>query len=249
MDHTQNTPVRRIRSVKNLMDEIAMLRDLGYGAIYFDETAFPFDQNTWLLEFADKIKELDMYWGGAAIFHQVHKAPLKYLAKCGLRYLYFGLETPIGKLQKKINKELSAETAREFIDFCFDIGIQCDVSIFFGIPGETDTTISKTIEWINTNLRYGNAFFSIAAIWPGTRWAEIEGLGPECWEPDYDKNTAPGNVVWYDHKLTSIGQFFSNSLGTYHPAFMTPERALKIKESIIKSGFRARFAQYARRRR
>lgn len=247
LDPTRNIPCRRVRSLQNLIEEITMLRETGYGAIYFDEAAFPFDQNSWVLDFADRMRNLDMYWGGAALLSQVRKAPLYHLAKCGLRYLYFGLESPVIKLQQEIDKKISIQEVQDLLDTCSDIGIQCDVSLFFGIPGETEQTIQETIEWIDTNLTYGNAFFSIAAIWPGTKWAESAGLTPEHWEPDYDKNNAPGNVVWYGHELTAIGKFFSNSLGTYHPSFMTPKRALKIKEVIINSGFRARFAKYARR--
>jgi anaerobic magnesium-protoporphyrin IX monomethyl ester cyclase len=247
-DKKRGFACRQIRPVSNLIEELTQLRQHGYGAVYFDEAAFPFDQKSWLAALVDEMADLDLRWGGAALFDQVVKAPLGWLAKRGLRYLYFGFESPIAGLQERIGKRTRPEDALDFLACCRDHGIQCDLSLFFGIPGETEQSIMKTIEWLDKNLPSGNAFFSIAAIWPGTPWAKKEGLTPQCWEPDFNKSTAPENVVWYAHDLSSIGNFFANSLGTYHPAFMTPERALWIKEAIIASGFRARFSTHSRNR-
>lgn len=246
LDPLHKIPHRAKRHVANLRNELRSLRGKGFEAVYFDEAAFPFNDVAWLNELTKVFTELDMFWGGAALFREVAQAPLSKLAESGLRYLYFGLESPLAELQEKAGKEVAASDAASFVARCHDIGIQCDVSIFFGIPGENERTIEQTIQWLDKNLPYGNAFFSIAALWPGTPWAVREGLTPEHWEPDYEKRESPGRPVWYGHDLTAIGKFYSNSLGTYHPAFMTPNRALEIKDRIISSGFRSKFSKYAR---
>jgi len=75
----------------------------------------------------------------------------------------------------------------------------------------------------------------------------MAGLGPECWEPDFDRNESlRRGAVWYPESAVSIERFYSNSTGTYHPAIMTIERALSIKERILTSGFRKRFSTQAR---
>lgn len=244
---TTQKPCVRIKSPNVIEQEFIYLRDNGYGAVYFDEMAFPFFHKRWLECFLQLTNKYDILWGGAAIFDHVKKLDLPRLHAAGLRYLYFGFETPQPQLQERINKLTNEKEVLTFIDKAFQAGVHCDLSIFFGINGESNATITSTVEWLNKNLLYGNAFFSIAAFWPGTSWSNACNLKPEYWEPNFDKDSIRASAAWYSHSLSSIGQFFSNSLGTYHPAFMTAEKALWIKDQIIKSGFRERFAKYARR--
>ena len=246
-DPISGLPKQRLKPVSELEKELCYLKSFGFSAVYFDEMAMPFQAENTMLELATILYKYDFFWGGAVLFNQIKHIDLERLAALGLRYLYFGLETPQPHLQKIIEKKSSDHQVITFIEKCFSLGIQCDLSMFFGIPGETEKTVRDTVAWLNKYLPRGNAFFSIAAIWPGTQWAQQFGLGAECWEPSFDKKNAPGNVVWYSHDMTSIGKFFSNSLGTYHPPFLTPQKALWIKQLIIDSGFRERFAKFSRK--
>lgn len=245
-DPKTHKPCQRIKTFAKLEKELEYLRSKGFGALYFDEMAMPFYNEPWLKRFASLLNEYDFLWGGSVIFRHVQGLDLASLAQNGLRYLYFGYETPMQELQHSIRKETDESDMLLFLEKANCYGIQCDLSMFFGSPGETDESILRTIEWLNTNLPRGNAFFSIAAIWPGTEWAAELGVYPLYWEPDFDKDSISDKVVWYPHSMTSVGQFFSNSLGTYHPAFMSEQKALWIKQMIIESGFRNRFAKFAR---
>ena len=245
-DPKTHKPCQRIKSFDNLEKELVYLRNKGFGALYFDEMAMPFNNEPWLKRFASMLNEYGFLWGGSVIFRHVQQIDLSYLSKNGLRYLYFGYETPIQELQQSIRKQTDEVEMLAFLEKANSLGIQCDLSMFFGSPGETDESILRTVEWLNSNLPKGNAFFSIAAIWPGTEWAEKQGLFPWYWEPEFDKSSISDKAVWYPHSMTSVGQFFSNSLGTYHPVFMSEQKALWIKQLIIDSGFRSRFAKFAR---
>lgn len=241
-----NKPCQRIKTFDKLEKELQYLQGKGFGALYFDEMAMPFYNKEWLKNFAGLLNKYGFLWGGSVIFQQVKTIDLPFLAQSGLRYLYFGYETPSKKLQQSIRKETDEKEMLLFLEKAYGCGIQCDLSMFFGAPEETDDSIQYSIEWLNTNLPRGNAFFSIAAIWPGTEWAEQQDMSPMYWEPEFDKTSIADKAVWYSHSMTSIGQFFSNSLGTYHPVFMSEQKALWIKQLIIDSGFRSRFAKYAR---
>ena len=240
-------PCHRIKLLEKFEIELQYLSSKGYRALYFDEMAMPFYNTKWLVDFAILLNNYNFFWGGSVIFDHVKGMDLAFLAKKGLRYLYFGYETPIQKLQHSIRKETNEKEVLDFINKSNLSGIQCDLSIIFGIPGETDESVLGTIDWLLKNLPRGNAFFSTAAIWPGTEWAREHGLTPLSWEPNSDKDSYQNNAIWYSHSMTSIGQFYVNSLGTYHPLFMTEKRALWIKRMIIDSGFRARFAKYSRK--
>ncbi len=248
-DPATGRPVRRVRPVDHLVRELRWIRELGYGAVYFDEPAFPFTAPwDWLEPFLGAMRDLDLVWGGPARLGELDPKSLPALARGGLRYVYVGLETPHPDLLRRIGKASDPDEALNLIAACEAHGVQCDLSLFFGGPGETDATIDFTIEWSLRNLPHGNAFFSTAAIWPATPWAQEFGLTPECWEPDFDRSLVERRgVVWYPEDLVEIDRFFSNSTGTYHPAFLTVDRALRIKERIISSGFRERFTKYARK--
>ena len=247
-DPSSHLPIRRLRPATAVLAEMRDLRDLGYGAVFFDEPTFPLaSEPRWLAAFCHGMRELDLVWGAPTRLDEVRGNLLPMLARSGLRYVYFGLETPHPHLQRALEKPADLADVLRIIDICETHGVQCDLSLFFGAPGETDATIDATLEWIDRYLPRGNAFFSVAAYWPGTPWAERQGLGPECWEPDFDRSLAErSGAVWYPETAVAIDRFYSNSTGTYHPAFMTIERALAIKQRIIASGFRERFSQHAR---
>ena len=248
-DPRDGSPCRRVRPVRAVLHEMRDLRELGYGAVFFDEPTFPLaTEPDWLEAFGRGMRDLDLLWGAPTRLEELVPEQLARLAAHGLRYVYFGLETPVPKLQQALDKPTDVVQALSVMHACEDFGIQCDASIFFGAPGETEETILDTLGWLDRHLPRGNAFFSLAAIWPGTPWARDYGLGPECWELDYDKEQAERfGVVWYPESARSIDRFYSNSTGTYHPAFLSPERALWIKAQIIDSGFRDRFSRCARR--
>ena len=241
-------PVRRLRPVSAVLSELHEVRDLGFGAVFFDEPTFPIaSAPTWISSFCSGIKELDLLWGAPTRLDELNLSLLPELASSGLRYIYFGLESPSPQILNAINKPADILIVHDVLEACRLNGIHCDLSLFFGAPSENDNTIDATLEWLDHNLPKGNAFFSLAAYWPGTPWAKELGLEPECWEPGFDRAEAERKgAIWYPETAISIDRFFSNSTGTYHPAFLTIERALDIKERIISSGFRKRFSQLSR---
>ena len=248
-DSRTGKPCRRIRPAQHILTELQILRELEYRSVYFDEAAFPIRPSNWLKEMLVGFKRLNMTWGGAVLADEIDLTVLADCHSAGLKYLYFGLETPDPDVQCRIGKTFAADRALDIVRACRNIGIHCDLSLFFGSPGESDETVDATLEWLLRHLPEGNAFFSLAAIWPGTPWANSAGLEDHHWEPEsIHQRTFPANVVWYPAELTSIDRFFSNSVGTFHPADLPVERALRIKDKIISSGFRDRFSLHARKR-
>jgi radical SAM superfamily enzyme YgiQ (UPF0313 family) len=243
-------PSRRLRPAQSLIAELREIRDLGYGAVFFDEPTFPLaSAPAWCAELSAGLRATGLLWGAPTRLDEIRPADLPELARRGLRYLYFGLETPHPTLQERLAKPSAPAAVRAVLAACDASGIQCDLALFFGAPGESPSTIDSTLDWLDRELPRGNAFFSVAAFWPGTPWSAQIGLGPECWEPTFDRDQAlPLGAIWYPEDATSIDCFYSNSTGTYHPAWLTPEVALSIKQRILDSGFRARFSQYARTR-
>lgn len=240
---------RRKRPMRHIKAELEDALDMGYEAWYFDEPSFPIaDSSSWGVSLREILKRMGKPWGCVARLEDICRADMKKWQEAGLSYLYFGLETPHVGLQKNLGKSVEPARALNTSEALHDLGIQCDLSVFFGMPGETMETIGASLQWLNDNLPRGNVFFSLAAYWPGTSWSVQVGLNAGHWEPDYPHTEIANIAAWMPEDTQGIEPFFSNSTGTYHPAFLTVERALKIRGMIIESGLRERFAKYSRKR-
>lgn len=248
-DGVLGSPCRRLRPPEKIAEELEEARRLGFTAWYFDEPAFPLaEPGKWGEDVCSLLENMNAPWGCVARFDEVLATDMEAWAKAGLRYLYVGLETPNKKLQHKLGKDVDPFLAASTSDYLYSLGIQCDFSVFFGMPGETSESIDWSINWLNEHFPRGNVFFSLAAFWPGTSWSFNAGLRPECWEPECSSiTTPPSHLVWYPEETPFIDRFFSNGTGTYHPSLLTIENALRIREKIEASGLRRRFSTISRR--
>lgn len=255
-DPTTGSPVRRTRPVAAVLDEVAELMELGYNAVFFDEPSFPMRSDPeWNRAFCEGILErrMDIRWGAPTRLDEIDPGLAVLMARAGCTYLYVGIETPHRRLLSRLGKDASdrlpIRSAPDLLARIEGLGIRCDASLLFGGPGETFRTLDRTLAWLDRSFPRGNAFFSTAAIWPGTRWALRHGVPPEAWEPDADRRAlAERGIEWYGEDETTIDRFYSNSTGTFHPPGMTRALALEIRRRIIESGFRERFSRFARER-
>jgi len=238
---------RRLRPPQHIAEELAAAKLLGFSAWYFDEPAFPLaERGEWGTHVRAILATHRVPWGCVARLDEILQADMLAWRDAGLRYLYFGLETPLAALQAGLGKSVDPELAISTSEALQVLGIQCDLSVFFGMPQETEQSVLESIRWLKAKLPRGNVFFSLAAYWPNTPWSQAAGLDPECWEPAYDKQAIAERACWFPEDSVGIDRFFSNATGTYHPTFLTLERAHWIRTRIEASGLRQRFIKYAR---
>lgn len=93
---------------------------------------------------------------------------LKFLRKCGLVRIVFGLESASEKILNNMGKsDISQQKARVAFRFCRKARIKASASILFGFPGENRETIKETVDFIKENLLIMRNFF-ILQPFPGT---------------------------------------------------------------------------------
>jgi anaerobic magnesium-protoporphyrin IX monomethyl ester cyclase len=77
------------------------------------------------------------------------------LRRSGCRELQIGIESADTNILRNMNKASDPELYSEVIRELLDAGINCSCYFIFGFPGETDETVSHTIEFIR-NLESRN---------------------------------------------------------------------------------------------
>jgi magnesium-protoporphyrin IX monomethyl ester (oxidative) cyclase len=162
----------RTRSVKNIVDEIDILKRV-YGINQID-----FEDDNLLLNrrrveaLCDEILErkLDISWStpnGVAINHIDHSLLIK-MKRAGCFSLSFGIESGNEHIRNNvILKPISVKHAQKVVKWCKELNIWTHGFFIFGLPGENKKTFRETINFAKW-LDLDTSSFFIAAPYPGT---------------------------------------------------------------------------------
>jgi len=129
-----------------------------YGARYFHIASPAFNADPEMLyRLCDLIIAggLKIGLGGPAFFSEAMDGKyFKKLAQAGFHTMDFGLESGAPNVLKLMGKNFSAETAERNIRDCFEAGIKTYLNIILGFPGETETDVEITKQFLARNKRW-----------------------------------------------------------------------------------------------
>lgn len=183
----------RTRSVGEVVDEMEYLvKEKGFRSVYFDDDTMNIDRRR-MAELAGEIKRraLNVPWAMMARADLMEEDILKHLFSAGLAAVKYGVESADQQLVDRINKKLDLKKLERMVRFTKSLGIKTHLTFTFGLPGETQETIQKTIEFAKT-LDPDTVQFSITTAFPGTQYyKELETRGHIVSTDlkDYDGNT------------------------------------------------------------
>jgi radical SAM superfamily enzyme YgiQ (UPF0313 family) len=161
-------PNFRPRSPENVVDEIEfIIKKYKPKEIYFDDSSFTIDQER-VKKICDLMikRGIKIKWSCMADT-KVSFETLKKMKEAGCIGLKFGVETANMQILKNIRKVFTPQDAIRMVKNCKKLGIFTHATYMFGLPGETEETIKKTIDFF-IKLRTDTAQFSIATPYPGT---------------------------------------------------------------------------------
>ncbi|HEY2682870.1 MAG TPA: hopanoid biosynthesis associated radical SAM protein HpnJ [Steroidobacteraceae bacterium] len=158
----------RVRSPKNVIDEVRWIRDNmpEVKEIFFDDDTFT-DFRPRAEEIARGLGELGVTWSCNAKANVPYET-LKVLRDNGLRLLLVGYESGDDQILHNIRKGLKTDIARRFTQDCRKLGITIHGTFILGLPGETRETIEKTIRFAR-EINPHTIQVSLAAPYPGTQ--------------------------------------------------------------------------------
>jgi len=157
----------RTRSVEHVVAEMAHAKELfpQVKEFFFDDDTFT-DDRPRAEAIARGLGKVGITWSCNAKAN-VPRETLRTMKENGLRLLLVGFESGNQEILNAIKKGIKLDRAREFARDCRDLGILIHGTFIIGLPGETQATIERTIEFAKEVDPY-SLQVSLAAPYPGT---------------------------------------------------------------------------------
>ncbi|GGC99270.1 hopanoid biosynthesis associated radical SAM protein HpnJ [Undibacterium terreum] len=157
----------RTRSAESVIAEVKWIKENmpEVKEIMFDDDTFT-DFRPRAEEIARGLGELGVTWSCNAKAN-VPYSTLKIMRDNGLRLLLVGYESGDDQILLNIKKGLRTDIARRFTADCRELGITIHGTFILGLPGETQETIEKTIQYAK-DINPHTIQVSLAAPYPGT---------------------------------------------------------------------------------
>jgi radical SAM superfamily enzyme YgiQ (UPF0313 family) len=159
----------RVRSPKNVIDEVRWIRDNmpEVKEIFFDDDTFNYRKER-TLEICAKLKPLGFTWSCTSRVTTDYET-LKAMKEAGCRLLIVGYESGDAQILKNIKKGATIDMAERFTANCKKLGLVIHGDFIVGLPGETRESIRKTIDFAK-KLDNETIQVSIAHPYPGTEF-------------------------------------------------------------------------------
>lgn len=160
----------RARSAKDVVDEMQYLVQKGFKSVYFDDDTFNIGHRR-MLAFCRELKQrnLGIPFAVMARADTMDREVLVEMKAAGLQAVKYGVESGVQSLVDHINKDLDLAKVEEIVALTKSLGIFTHLSFTFGLPGETQATIQKTIDFAR-QLDPDSIQFSITTPFPGTAY-------------------------------------------------------------------------------
>jgi radical SAM superfamily enzyme YgiQ (UPF0313 family) len=159
----------RTREPKDVVDEIVeCVRLYGFKSFYIDDDTFNVGKKR-VLEFCDLIIKsgVNIPWSVMARADTTDFETLAKMKEAGLCAIKYGVESGDQEILDKSGKKLDLEVAKKTIAETKRLGLKCHLTFLFGLPGENEETVRKTME-LAFELGSDTAQFSIVTPFPGS---------------------------------------------------------------------------------
>ncbi|WP_218081765.1 B12-binding domain-containing radical SAM protein [Anthocerotibacter panamensis] len=171
----------RHRSPQNVVDELEhLVRDLGVRYVLFRDPIFSLNPNR-TVQICEEIirRKLQVEWRCETRVDCLNPKTLEAMAMAGCKGINFGVESAEVQIQTNVGRRpITQEQFIEAIGLCRSLGIKTFCFFIVGLPGDTVTTILRTIKFA-IDIRPDWVQFTAASPFIGTKlrdWAIAQGL-------------------------------------------------------------------------
>jgi hopanoid biosynthesis associated radical SAM protein HpnJ len=228
----------RVRSAENVIAEVKWIQENmpEVKEIMFDDDTFTDSSNLPRVEaIARGMGELGMTWSCNAKANVPYNT-LKVMKDNGLRLLLVGYESGDDEILHNIKKGLRTDIARRFTADCRKLGIVIHGTFILGLPGETQETIQKTIEFAK-EINPHTIQVSLAAPYPGTtlyKQAVAEGWLQES-EAQHLVNEKGVQLAAISYPHLSKEEIFHSMEVFYKRFYFRPSKIWEIVREMLTS--------------
>ncbi len=161
-------PNMRLKRPEKVVDEIEYLIErYRPKEIYFDDASLTLLERH-VREVAEEVirRGIKVKWscmGDAKVSYET----LKIMRDAGCIGIKFGVESADPQILRNIRKFINLDDVLRMVGDCKKLGLYTHATYMFGLPGETEESIKRTIAF-SAGMRTDTAQFSVAMPYPGT---------------------------------------------------------------------------------
>lgn len=220
----------RFRSPKNVVDEleydIKLCPQVLKGEFFFEDDTFTVNKERAILICEEILRrDLKITFSVNARVDSADLEMFKIMKKAGCREMLVGFESGNQQILNNVNKNITLEQSREFMDLAKRTGLQVHGCFVIGLPGETEETAKQTINFA-LSLDCDTVQFSGAVPFPGTVFfdmAEKRGwLKTKEWSHWLGEGEQKGVVEYPDISQERINYYVDLGLRRFYfrPVYM-----------------------------
>ena len=164
----------RYRSAKSVVDEMQALAKMNFHQINLADDLFTANKSH-CLAVCEEIerRQLNINWTSFARVDTVSPELLRQMRRAGCTAVSFGIESGDPAILKSIKKGITLDQVTAAVEMCNRAGIAPYASFILGLPGETEESIQRTLEFGEKLKAMGLMFgFHLLAPFPGTEIRE-----------------------------------------------------------------------------
>ena len=185
----------RYRTPSLCVDEIETLSTLGFTEITIEDDLFTLYRKHFLAVCGEMVRRnTGIRWNAFSRVDTISPEIVETMAKAGCQAICFGVESGNQEILDLVKKKSNLHLVKEAMRMTQDAGISALASFIIGLPGETEETLRRTVEFADElHQEFGSLYgFHILAPFPGTEVRERAGdYGLEILNSDwkqYDAN-------------------------------------------------------------
>jgi hypothetical protein len=138
----------KLRPVSEVLDELLYLKQLGIKYFSFGDQTFGVDQERTEKLLSEMIaKQINLPWGCFARADLLTEEGLLAMKRAGCELLMMGVESGDQNMLDRYHKNTTLENIRRAFALCKKHGLRTVATFIVGLPGETETSFQKTIDF------------------------------------------------------------------------------------------------------
>lgn len=184
----------RYEPVEKVKEEIEDLKREGFESLYFLDDVFTIKEDR-MDEITKKAYDLKMPFRVTTRANLVDESKIEKLAFNGCDWLSLGIESGDDQILKNSRKGMTVQDNRYAVELARRVGINVKGFFIIGLPGETEQTARKTIDFAMEMKGKGleAADFYYLTPFPGTPiWHNPDRFGIKIIDRDYTKYLEAG---------------------------------------------------------
>jgi radical SAM superfamily enzyme YgiQ (UPF0313 family) len=224
----------RYRDPVKCVDEIEDLARLGFTEITIEDDLFTLYRKHFLAVCGEMIdRNTGIRWNAFSRVDTITPEIVGTMAKAGCQAICFGVESGDQEVLDLIKKNSSLAKVKEAMRMTKDVGICALASFIVGLPGETEETLRKTVEFAEElKNEFGSLYgFHILSPFPGTEVREKAAeYGLEILNSDWTKYDA-------NHVVSRTPGASPEAIQAVSDAYEdTIERYVEYQDYLVKTG-------------